>query len=104
MQAWVVDAFADSRYRGNPAAVIVRPAGFPSARRMQAVAGDLPVPTTAFVVPESDVRYRIRWFTPKKELNVCGHATIATAWYLHEVAGVDNTAELEFLTGVGPLY
>ncbi|XVQ07072.1 PhzF family phenazine biosynthesis protein [Spirillospora sp. CA-255316] len=104
MRASLVDAFADERYEGNPAAVIVTPAGFPSERRMQGIAGTLPVPTTAFVIPLSEDTYRIRWFTPEKELNVCGHATIATAWYLYEVVKIGVGGRLEFRTQHGPLY
>ncbi|MFD0854118.1 PhzF family phenazine biosynthesis protein, partial [Actinomadura adrarensis] len=104
MRASLVDAFADEQYQGNPAAVIVTPEGFPSERRMQDIAGTLPVPTTAFVIPLSEDTYRIRWFTPEKELNVCGHATIATAWYLYEVVEIADSGRLEFRTQHGPLY
>ena len=55
---------------------------------MQSVAFHLGVPTTAFLVPDTSRRHRIRWFTPRKELNLCGHATIASACYLYDVAGV----------------
>jgi len=104
MRAWVVDVFADARYQGNPAAVIPAPEGFPEAGRMQQIAAGLALPTTAFVVPVAKAEHQIRWFTPKKELDVCGHATIATACYLHDVAGADPAAGLTFRTASGPLY
>jgi predicted PhzF superfamily epimerase YddE/YHI9 len=102
MRVWLVDAFADDEYQGNPAGVIITPAGFPPVARMQAIARTLPLPTTAFVIPVAERTYRIRWFTPEKELNVCGHATIATAWHLYEAMGI--TDRLEFQTQHGPLY
>lgn len=104
MRVWLVDAFADERYQGNPAGVITVPAGFPETRRMQSVAAALALPTTAFVLRENDTRFRIRWFTPAQELNVCGHATIAAAWYLYELTDADRSARLTFETAHGPLY
>jgi PhzF family phenazine biosynthesis protein len=104
MHVWLVDAFADEEYQGNPAGVIVVPAGFPSARRMQAISHDLGLPTTAFVIPVLGTTYRIRWFTPEKELNICGHATIASACYLYDVAKIADSAPLEFQTQNGSLY
>jgi predicted PhzF superfamily epimerase YddE/YHI9 len=104
MRAWVVDAFADARHRGNPAAVIPVSGDFPDADRMQAIAAGLAVPTTAFVLSVTEAEHRIRWFTPKAELGICGHATIAAARYLHDVAGVDPVAGVTFRTASGPLY
>lgn len=104
MRAWVVDTFADDRYQGNPAAVILRPQGFPPSAAMQSIASGLALPTTAFVVPEGGTRYRIRWFTPRKELNLCGHATVASAGYLFDIEGADRAATLCFLTQMGPIY
>lgn len=101
---WLVDAFAEQDFRGNPAGVVVTPAGFPPVSRMQAIAHDITLPTTAFVVPVTRTAYRIRWFTPETELNLCGHATLASAAYLYEVAGVPADERLEFATGNGPLY
>lgn len=103
MQAWIVDAFADDRYAGNPAAVIVQE-DFPAAGAMQSIAFRLGVPTTAFLVPGSAPHYSIRWFTPQKELNLCGHATIASACYLYDIAGIDSQSELCFETRSGPLF
>lgn len=104
MQAWIIDTFADGRYRGNPAGVI-RPAGrFPATAEMQAVACHLALPTTAFVVDAGTGRYRIRWFTPEKELNICGHATIAAAAYLYDVENVARSTPLCFQTHAGALH
>jgi PhzF family phenazine biosynthesis protein len=104
MQAWIVDAFVDEDYAGNDAGVVLCRGGFPPRRRMQSVAFHLGLPTTAFVVPQPSRQYRIRWFTPKNELNLCGHATIASACYLYEVRGVYRSRELCFQTRSGLLY
>ncbi len=107
MQAWLVDAFADDRNAGNPAAVVVAEAGFPPTERMQRFAFELGVPTTAFVVPVAEQEYRLRWFTPLAELNLCGHATLASAAYLYGTGsgGLSSTAQgtLSFRTRSGTL-
>ncbi|WP_433654885.1 PhzF family phenazine biosynthesis protein [Nocardia sp. CA-128927] len=76
MRHHIVDTFADARYAGNPAAV-VQAAEFPA--EMQQIAHRIGLPTTAFVIPMRAGTYRVRWFTPHKEINLCGHATIASA-------------------------
>lgn len=103
MRAWLVDTFADSRYQGNPAAVVIEDE-LPATEVMQAVARRLDQPTTAFLSPLAPGEYRIRWFTPYKEINLCGHASIASAGYLYSAAGVDQDAELRFVTTTGHLY
>ncbi|KQZ02920.1 MULTISPECIES: PhzF family phenazine biosynthesis protein [Streptomyces] len=104
METWLVDAFADAEFRGNPAGVVLCPDGHPTAGRMQEAARTAGLPTLAFLHPLAKGHYRVRWFTPGKELNICGHATVASACYLHEVGGVDDTLPLVFETGAGPLY
>lgn len=86
---WVVDVFHAPPLLGNPAAVIVADGGFGSAAEMQKTAAALMLPTTAFLVPLEGA-WRIRWFTPKEELNLCGHATLAAAAVLGEVACRDS--------------
>lgn len=102
MRAWVVDTFADTRFAGNPAAVVPAPQ-FPPEARMQQVAHDLGLPTTAFVVASGPGECRVRWFTPHKEINICGHATIASARYLFEHTPVADGARLRFVSGNGVL-
>jgi len=80
----VVDAFTDTPFRGNPAAVVVldRPA---DDRWMQQVAAEMRHSETAFVsMPErdSDGTRTLRWFTPTAEVDLCGHATLATGHIL----------------------
>ncbi len=80
MKQYIVDAFTDKIFSGNPAAVCVLDS-FPSADIMQSIAAKNNLSETAFVVKEND-RYHIRWFTPKSEIDFCGHATLATAFVL----------------------
>jgi len=79
----VVDAFTDEPFAGNPAAVAVLER-FPPDNRMQAIAREMHLSETAFVVPRDDTEYDLRWFTPLVEVDVCGHATLASA---HVVGG-----------------
>ena len=103
MHSWIVDTFADDVYDGNPAAVIVEAGGFPPTASMQAIAASIALPTTAFVVPGEPGRYRIRWFTPEKEINLCGHATIASAGYLFQAGGASAPVRLCFQWAGGEL-
>lgn len=86
MRAAVVDAFTDRAFAGNPAAVVLLPedAPAPSPEWMQAVAAEFNLSETAFVSPLGDSQYRLRWFTPEVEVELCGHATLATAHWLLE--------------------
>ena len=81
MRAAVVDAFTDRAFAGNPAAVVLVPADRPppSPGWMQQVAAEFGLSETAFVVPIGRSQYRLRWFTPSIEVDLCGHATLATA-------------------------
>jgi PhzF family phenazine biosynthesis protein len=75
-----VNAFTDKPFRGNPAAVCPL-ATWLDDDRLLAVAAENNLSETAYLVSESD-HYRLRWFTPKCEVNLCGHATLATAFVL----------------------
>lgn len=75
---WHVNAFADAPFTGNPAAVVVLD-GWPEDAWMQAVAAQNALSETAFLVKEPE-GWRVRWFTPKVEVELCGHATLASAW------------------------
>lgn len=77
----VVDAFADRPFAGNPAAVTVADA-FPAEELMQAVACEMNLSETCFVVPRADGDFDLRWFTPTTEVDLCGHATLAAAHVL----------------------
>ena len=81
MELSVVDAFTDVPFRGNPAAVAVVDA-FPDDGRMQDIAREMNQSETAFAVPRADGDHDLRWFTPSVEVDLCGHATLATAHVL----------------------
>ena len=80
MKQYIVDAFTDKPFHGNPAAVCVMDRWL-SDETMQAIAAENNLAETAFVVREGE-RYRIRWFTPSMEEELCGHATLATSFVL----------------------
>jgi len=86
MRAAVVDAFTDRAFSGNPAAVVLLPAEgpAPSPDWMQSVAAEFALSETAFVSSLGNSQYRLRWFTPELEVELCGHATLATAHWLLE--------------------
>ena len=77
----VVDAFTAEPFKGNPAAVAVIDA-FGEDALMQAVAREMNLSETAFVVPRGDGEFDLRWFTPTTEMDLCGHATLAVAHVL----------------------
>ena len=83
-----VDAFTDTLFGGNPAAVVPVPE-FPAERLMQQIANENNLSETAFVVIEGPGRFAIRWFTPTTEVRLCGHATLAAAHVLYRSGGND---------------
>lgn len=80
LQIFQGDAFAASLFKGNPAAVVPMSDWLPD-KVMQQIAAENNLSETAFFIPEND-HFHIRWFTPKTEVNLCGHATLATAHIL----------------------
>lgn len=96
-----LDAFTDTPFGGNPAAVIPLHA-WPTADWMQAVAAENNLSETAFLVPEAPLDYRIRWFTPTTEVDLCGHATLAAAWVVFHRLGFRGE-RLRFASASGPL-
>ncbi len=77
MRIWVVDAFTDRVFSGNPAAVVPLERWLPDAT-LQAVAAENKLSETAFMVPTGlKGNYQLRWFTPSTEVSICGHATLA---------------------------
>lgn len=95
-----VDAFTQERFHGNPAAVMPLEA-FPADALLQAVAAENNVSETAFLVG-GDGTYQLRWFTPKVEVPLCGHATLASAAVVLEKLEPDLAA-VTFHTASGPL-
>ncbi len=97
-----VDAFTDRPFAGNPAGVCPL-AAFPGAAWMQAVAAEMNVAETSFVVRRDDGEYDLRWFTPAVEIELCGHATLAAAHVLWETGAVAAGAAIRFHTLSGVL-
>ena len=97
-----VDAFADRPFSGNPAAVCVL-AGAGEAAWMQRVAAELNLAETAFVVRRPDGTFDLRWFAPEAEVDLCGHATLASAHVLWESGMLDRQAPARFHTRSGVL-
>jgi PhzF family phenazine biosynthesis protein len=96
-----IDAFTDHAFAGNPAAVCLLDTPADPAW-MQAVATEMNLSETAFVHPEGD-GYGLRWFTPTVEVDLCGHATLATAHALWETGRLAPTATARFQTRSGLL-
>lgn len=80
MKCYIVDAFTKEVFKGNPAAVCVMKEWLPDDV-MQRIAIENNLSETAFTVKEGD-HYRLRWFTPGGEIDLCGHATLGTSYVL----------------------
>ena len=91
-----VDAFTTELFGGNPAAVVPLPE-FLSENLMQSIAAENNLSETAFVVIRGRGKFDIRWFTPTKEVRLCGHATLAAAHILYR-SGVEEIERLRFRT------
>lgn len=98
-----VDAFTDQPFAGNPAGVCLLPAGdWPDEGWMQAVAAEVNVAETAFLRPAGPGAWDLRWFTPTVEVDLCGHATLASAHALRTHWGATDS-RLTFSTRSGEL-
>ena len=96
-----VDAFTDRPFAGNPAAVCILPTAAEPAW-MQNVAREMNLAETAFLVPRNG-EYDLRWFTPAVEVDLCGHATLASAHVLWEDGLLKTAAQARFHTKSGLL-
>ena len=89
MEYFIVDAFTDKPFGGNPAGVVLLDSdNFPKEELMLNIAAELRFSETAFVRRHSAQEFTIRYFTPKAEVDLCGHATIASFALLHRVLGI----------------
>ena len=107
VEIFLVDAFTSDRFKGNPAGVCMPEDRLPE-KVCQDIAAELNLSETAFIHPvertADDIpRFGLRWFTPMKEVELCGHATLATAKVIFQEVGVDSEV-LAFDTRSGPLY
>jgi predicted PhzF superfamily epimerase YddE/YHI9 len=89
---FLVDAFADRPFSGNPAGVCILPEAAP-APWMQSVAYEVGASETAFVIAPEEERAQLRWFTPASEVDLCGHATLAAAHALQVRQSSTNAPE-----------
>ncbi|MFJ5226698.1 PhzF family phenazine biosynthesis protein [Streptomyces sp. NPDC088400] len=105
MRIRIVDAFADRPFTGNPAGVLLLDSGtFPHDTWLQQVAAEVNLSETAFahpLPPGGDADWALRWFTPATEVDMCGHATLATAHVLHSTGR--TTGALRFAARPGIL-
>ena len=97
----VVDAFADRPFTGNPAAVCLLER-WPKDEWLQNVAAEMNLSETAFLVPDGP-RFALRWFTPAVEVDLCGHATLASACVLWDQKRAAPNQVIEFSTRSGIL-
>ena len=102
MRAFVVDAFTTAIFGGNQAGVVLLDQGapFPEEGLMQAVAGELKHSETAYVRPLGGNRFHIRYFTPAGEVDLCGHATIASFTLLRQLGQIGE-GTFTLLTAAG---
>lgn len=100
LSLYQIDAFANKVFKGNPAAVIPLEDWLP-AKTMQLIASENNLSETAFFCP-SDNNYEIRWFTPNGEVELCGHATLASAYVLFNILNY-KTEQIEFNSLSGSL-
>lgn len=105
LEIFQVDAFTNQPFRGNPAAVCVLPdshAGAQNAAWMQSVAREMNWSETAYLYRIAD-GFSLRWFTPAVEVDLCGHATLASAHILWEKGYLDAAVQARFQTRSGLL-
>ena len=79
MKQYIVDAFSDRVFHGNPAAICILDQWLPQEQMMD-ITRENNLSETAFAVKKQD-RYHLRWFTPAGEIDLCGHATLAAAGF-----------------------
>ncbi|MEZ4697995.1 MAG: PhzF family phenazine biosynthesis protein [Rhodothermales bacterium] len=97
-----IDSFTSTPFSGNPAGVCVVDA-WPSDKWMQDVAAEMNLAETAFVLPDREGGYGLRWFTPLAEVDLCGHATLAAAHHLWESGTHPLDGPIRFATRSGTL-
>ncbi|WP_331446293.1 PhzF family phenazine biosynthesis protein [Streptomyces xanthochromogenes] len=102
MRIRIVDAFTDRPFAGNPAGVLLLDA-FPADAWLQDVAREVNHAETAFahpLPPGGDADWALRWFTPATEVDMCGHATLATAHVLHTTNAATGTVRFAARCGI----
>jgi len=101
---YLVNAFSRQPFGGNPAAVVLLDGpAWPDDAWLQGVAAQFNLAETAFVRPQPDGAYALRWLTPVAEVDLCGHATLAAAHVLWQSGALDPGAKARFDTRSGRL-
>jgi PhzF family phenazine biosynthesis protein len=103
MQYYIVDAFADAIFKGNQAGVCIVDE-FPADSLMQNIAMENNLAETAFVVKRGADQYDLRWFTPEVEIDLCGHATLASAFVLALRDKSIKTINFHTKSGILPVH
>jgi PhzF family phenazine biosynthesis protein len=101
LKLWQVDAFASKPLEGNPAAIVPLTTWLDDDL-MQRIAAENNVAETAFFVQTAPGYYDLRWFAPDREVDLCGHATLASAWVIFKFLD-DALGEARFMTRSGEL-
>src|SRR6201995_1594198 len=101
LKIWRVDAFASKPLEGNPAAIVPLESWL-DAELMLAIAAENNVAETAFFVKTGAGSYDLRWFAPNREVDLCGHATLASAWIIFNMLDT-GLKEARFATRSGEL-
>lgn len=101
MRYTIVDAFTSSKFGGNPAAVCVLEQSY-SDELLQALAAEFNLSETAYLSKRTEGEWDLRWFTPLREVNLCGHATLASAHALWS-QGLENSDNIRFHSRSGCL-
>ena len=98
---WQIDAFAEKPLEGNPAAIVPLKSWI-DAGLMQKIANENNLAETAYFVKSSPGKYDLRWFTPEAEVDLCGHATLASAWLIFKEFD-PSLRQIDFETRSGTL-
>ena len=100
MNYYIIDAFTDQPFGGNPSGVVLLASNrFPEEKLMLQIAAELRYSETAFIRRDADKEFTIRYFTPKAEVDLCGHATIASFYSLHHEGLASGTCLCHTLAG-----
>jgi hypothetical protein len=95
ISVYQIDAFTGKPFSGNPAAVIKT--DILSDKEMQLIASEMNLSETAFLGNSDKADYKLRWFTPALEVDLCGHATIASLHYLRETGELRRIPKLHLI-------
>ncbi|MCC6282688.1 MAG: PhzF family phenazine biosynthesis protein, partial [Saprospiraceae bacterium] len=99
-----IDAFTEHLFGGNPAAVVPLQGWLPDTT-MQLLARENNLAETAFFIPlDGPDQFHIRWFTPTIEVNLCGHATLATAYVIFNCLKINQSDKVSFQSKSGWLH